>query len=125
MYGVSKDLPLERFVGDAVVQVRIGRDGVQFVFDRSGTIAIEGRWEIVDSTGTLVDHDEGYARRESYRVHVLLNADVTGLSLDPPRSFSFTLRVAIDSSCTMTRVTSRSTSTQMTSTFEITRRFLR
>jgi len=50
-------LPLQRFIGDALFQVGIGMDGVHFVFGRAGTIAVEGRWELVDSSGALVDLD--------------------------------------------------------------------
>ena len=90
MYGVPKDLPLQRFIGDAVLQVGIGMDGVHFVFGRAGTIAVEGRWELVDSSGALVDHYQQHEERQSYRLHVILNADVTGYDLDPPRSFVIT-----------------------------------
>lgn len=88
MYGVPEDLPLQRFVGDLLSQVRIGVDGVHFVFGRAGTIAVEGRWELVDSDGSVVDRYQEHAARESYRVHVILNADVAGFSISPPRSFS-------------------------------------
>ena len=90
MYGVPKDLPLQRFVGDALFQVCIGMDGVHFVFGRAGTISVAGRWELIDSSGAVVDHQCEHARRESYRLHVILNADVTAYHLDPPRSFSVT-----------------------------------
>ena len=88
MYGVPDDLPLQRFVGDAVVQICIGLDGVHFVFGRAGTIAVEGRWELIDGTGAVVDLHREHGQREAYRVHVILNEDVTRFDIDPPRSFS-------------------------------------
>lgn len=90
MYGVPKDLPLQRFVGDALFQVCIGMDGVHFVFGRAGTIAVAGRWELIDASGAVVDLQCEDTQRESYRLHLILNADVTAYQLDPPRSFSVT-----------------------------------
>jgi len=90
MYGVPKDLPIQRFVGDALFQVRIGTDGVHFVFGHAGTIAVGGHWELVDASGAVVDRYCEHGKRESYRLHVILNADVSGANLDPPRSFSLT-----------------------------------
>ena len=88
MYGVPSDLPLRRFVGDAVFQICIGRDGVHFVFGRAGTIAVEGRWELIDSRGAVVDRHHEHDQRDAYRVHMILNEDVTGFDIDAPRSFS-------------------------------------
>jgi hypothetical protein len=90
MYGVPKDLPIQRFVGDALFQVCIGIGGVHFVFGHAGTIAVDGRWELVDSLGAVIDRKQEHEQRESYRLHVILNADVTECRLDPPRSFSLT-----------------------------------
>ncbi|MDQ3566400.1 MAG: hypothetical protein M3436_20770 [Pseudomonadota bacterium] len=90
MYGVPADLPIERFVGDALFQACIGMDGVHFRFGRSGTIAAHGTWELRDAAGLLVDQSLAHSDREHYRIHVILNADVTGYSIDPPHSFSLT-----------------------------------
>jgi hypothetical protein len=90
MHGVPADLPVQRFVGDALFQACIGMDGVHFVFGRSGSICVYGHWELHDAAGALVDHAQEHARRESFRIHTILNADVTAYSIDPPRSFSFT-----------------------------------
>ena len=44
MYGVPEDLPIERFVGDALFQVRLGLDGVHFAFGQAGTMdAVEAK----------------------------------------------------------------------------------
>ena|SRR5215217_8233061 len=90
MYGVPADLPLQRFVGDALFQACIGMDGVHFCFGRAGTIAAQGNWELRDSNGSLVDHAVDPSDRQQYRIHVILNADVTGYSINPPGSFSLT-----------------------------------
>ena len=90
MYGVPKDLPLERFVGDFLTQVCLGMDGVHFHFGKSGTISVEGNWKLQDSSGQVVDMAMENAARDAYRLHVIFNADVTAFSIDPPRSFSLT-----------------------------------
>ncbi|MFZ2642039.1 MAG: hypothetical protein WA117_13655 [Verrucomicrobiia bacterium] len=88
MHGVPANLPLQRFIGDALFQICIGLDGVHFVFGQAGTIKAAGCWELHDSSGNLVDSTQEHSERESYRVHAILNADVTAYSIDPPRSFS-------------------------------------
>jgi hypothetical protein len=92
MYGVPADLPIQRFVGDALFQARIGMDGVHFAFGRDGVIrgfiCAYGLWQLHDSGRTLIDQTQEHSDRECYRVHVILNADVTSCSIDAPRSFS-------------------------------------
>ena len=90
MYGDPADLPITRFVGDALFQICIGMDGVHFVFGRAGTISAHGTWELRDAAGLLVDEALEHSDREHYRIHVILNADVASYSLDPPHSFSLT-----------------------------------
>jgi hypothetical protein len=90
MTGVPADLPMQRFVGDALFQAGIGMDGVHFRFGRAGTICAFGLWQLHDSSGTLIDQTQEHSERECYRIHVILNADVTSCSIDPPHSFSLT-----------------------------------
>ena len=90
MYGVPADLPVERFVGDFLSQICIGMDGVHFNFGRSGTISVGSRWELVDSEGNLIDCACDHDARDAYRLHVLLNKDVTKSFIVPLRSFSST-----------------------------------
>jgi hypothetical protein len=90
MHGVPADLPIQRFVGDYLSQIRIGMDGIQFHFGRSGTIAVEGRWELFDGIGKMIDSACEHSQRDAYRVHALFNQDVTDSCVDPPRSFTMT-----------------------------------
>jgi hypothetical protein len=90
MYGVPADLPLQRFVGDALFQAGIGMDGVHFRFGCAGTISVFGHWQLHDSEGTLIDQAQEHSERECYRIHVIFNADVTSYSVDAPHSFSLT-----------------------------------
>jgi hypothetical protein len=90
MYGVPEDLPMQRFVGDTLTQVRIGIDGVHFVFGYAGTICTFGLWQIQDVDSNLIDQAQEHLNRTCYRIHVILNANVIGYSIDSPRSFSLT-----------------------------------
>jgi hypothetical protein len=88
MYGVPADLPVQRFIGDILCQVRIGMDGVHFAFNNSGIISVGGRWELIDSSGEMVDCACDYDKREAYRLHALFNQEVVNCSINPPHSFS-------------------------------------
>jgi hypothetical protein len=88
MYGVPADLPVQRFVGDFLSQICVGMDGVHFNFGESGTISVQGHWELVDDAGRIIDCACDHDAREAYRVHVIFNQDVIDASIDPPHSFS-------------------------------------
>ena len=90
MYGVPKDLPLQRFVGDALFQIALGIDGIHLTFGHSGTIAVEGHWQLVDASGSVVDRYHEPEQRDACHLHGILNAIVTACRIDPPRSFSIT-----------------------------------
>jgi hypothetical protein len=90
MYGVPEDLPIERFVGDALFQVRLGLDGVHFAFGQAGTISVYGHWELLDSNGVMIDQYRGAEDRQGYHLHVIFNADVVASKVQPPEWFSLT-----------------------------------
>jgi hypothetical protein len=90
MKGVPANLPIERFVGDALFQVCLGMDGVHFAFGRAGTISVFGHWELQDRMGNLVDRAREPEDRKAYYLHVIFNEDVVAAAVDPPRSFSLT-----------------------------------
>lgn len=90
MYGVPADLPLQRFVGDYLFSINLAGSTVHFNFNQRGTITVDGRWELRDGAGTLIDCFCSLESREAYRVHVILNQDVIAYALDPPRSCALT-----------------------------------
>ena len=90
MYGVPKDLPLQRFLGDFLAQVSLGVNGVHFHFGKSGTISVEGKWDLRDPSGKIIDKAMEHADRDAYRLHFIFNANVSSYSIDAPRSFSLT-----------------------------------
>jgi hypothetical protein len=88
MYGVPVDLPIKRFIGDTLTQIRIGIDGVHFVFNQTGIIGVFGLWQLHDADDEIIDQTKAHLDRQYYRIHILLNADITDYSIDPPRSFA-------------------------------------
>jgi hypothetical protein len=95
MYGVPTDLPLQRFVGDSITQIAFGQQGIHFNFEKAGSICVDfGKWQIHDSSGTIVDESIGEdalaSTRQQYRVHVILGSAVTKFEIDAPRSFTLT-----------------------------------
>jgi hypothetical protein len=95
MYGVPKDLPLQRFVGDSICQIALGLHGIHFDFNKAGSINVDGgKWQIHDSSGTTVDESiaDGVlpATRQHYRVHIIIDSEVTSFKIDAPRSFTLT-----------------------------------
>lgn len=93
MYGVPKDLPLQRFVGDSICQIALCLHGIHFNFNKAGQINVDGgKWQLLDSSGTIIDEsiddDVLPSKRQHYRVHVILDSEVTKFELDAPHSFS-------------------------------------
>ena len=87
MHGVPKDLDLSRFKGATLIQLALGEHQIQFHFYPDANISVEGRWELRDSAGTLIDQDAEHSEREAYYLHVLLGRDVEGYSVSAPHSF--------------------------------------
>jgi hypothetical protein len=85
MYGVPADLPIQAFVGHEANQICLGRFQVQLHFSGFGSIQMEGRWELRDPEGDLVDAAGEHKDRDSYRIHRIIDVPVAA-SIDPPRS---------------------------------------
>ena len=94
MYGVPAHLPLARFVGCECHFIGIGAVQIQFHFLRGengeafGSINPEGKWELRDQTGAIIDESIEHSERRAYRVHKIIGLPVVGFALDPPRSFT-------------------------------------
>ena len=88
MYGVPADLNLERLRGATLIQVAIAEFQIQFRFEPETEIAVEGRWELRDRSGHIVDLAQRHAARDVYRVHQLLGRRVVGSQINPPESFT-------------------------------------
>ena len=91
MYGVPADLPLKPFVGLEFNQIALGRFQVQFHCSGAGSISVEGEWEIHDAAGVVVDSREDHDKRQSFRLHKIIDVKIVGFEIDPPRSFTLLL----------------------------------
>jgi hypothetical protein len=99
MHGVPADLPIQAFVGHEANQICLGRFQIQLHFSGVGSIQMEGRWELRDAKGGLVDAAEEHTDRDSYHLHRILDVAVAAVKIDPPRSF--TLQFSNDLSLTV------------------------
>ena len=88
MYGIPADLPIRVFVGQKLNQVCLGRFQIQLHCSGTGSISVEGRWELRDDAGQMVDREEDHEQRRSYRIHRVIDVPVARFSIDPPRSFT-------------------------------------
>jgi len=88
MYGVPPDLNLERFLGATLTRLGLGEFQIDFQFHPEGEITVEGRWELRDQTGRLVDEAQPTRQRDTYRVHRLLGQKVTRTSVNAPSSIT-------------------------------------
>jgi hypothetical protein len=88
MCGVPADLPIQPFVGQELNQICLGRFQIQLHFSGGGSISLEGRWELRDGAGHIVDRAQKHETREVYRIHRLIDVPVARFSIDPPRSFT-------------------------------------
>ena len=88
MYGVPADLPVQRLVGRQVNQVCLGRFDVQFHCAGTGSIHVEGRWELRDTNGVLQDAARDHHQRAAYQIHRILDVPIHRTAVDAPRSFT-------------------------------------
>jgi hypothetical protein len=89
MYGVPADLDLSRLKNGVLVQLCLGQYQLQFHFHPSGSISVEGKWELRDADDMLVDGGErDVLSKDAIRAHRLLGKRVNEASVDAPRSFS-------------------------------------
>jgi hypothetical protein len=88
MYGVPTDLPVDAFVGREFNQICLGRFQLQFHASGTGSISVEGRWELRDDAQTLVDGEQDHAERKTFRLHPVIDVPITRVSIDPPKAFS-------------------------------------
>ncbi len=88
MYGVPKDLQLERLVGHEFNFIGLGTWQIQFHISSLVAIHVEGRWELRDSSGTIVDSAQEPPDRDSYRIYRIIDVPIVRFTLDAPRSFT-------------------------------------
>jgi hypothetical protein len=92
LHGVPANLDLAPFTGASLHRIDIGKWIIHFQFDMHpvGVIGVEGEWELLDSQGTVIDHQQEPTEREAYRLHHLLLCDVVSAHVQAPEWFSLT-----------------------------------
>ena len=96
MYGVPDDLDLSGFVDARLDEISLGASVIQFGFQPSGAddqldalrLSVEGRWELTDATGSVIDHSMPNAEREAFFLYRLLGQNVVATSVDAPSSIA-------------------------------------
>ena len=89
MYGVPVNLNLTPLHGAVLTQIALGEFIVQFRFsgEERREIGVEGAWELRADDGSLLDRNLDNARRESYKLHILLGHAVIASEVRAPKSF--------------------------------------
>ena len=90
MYGVPADLDLSHYLNGTCIQIALGESQIQLHFQPAATIAIEGRWELRDAAGAIVDQSVPNDSRDSSRLHLLLAQPVVDCNVNAPTSFTLT-----------------------------------
>jgi hypothetical protein len=88
MYGIPQDLRLARLVGQEFNFIGLGRFQIQFHISSLVAIHVEGRWELRDASGALVDSEQEHADRAAYHLHCIIDVPITRFTLDAPLSFT-------------------------------------
>ena len=90
MYGVNTTLNLSNFKGAILIQVCIGQYQIQFHFHPDEVISIEGKWELRNMSGILIEYssEDNITPSDSLHLHVLLGKSIDNYSVSFPTSFS-------------------------------------
>jgi len=90
MYGVNTTLNLSNFKEVILIQICIGQYQIQFHFHPDEVISIEGKWELRDISGILIDFgsEDSIILNDSLHLHVLLGKSIEKCSVSVPTSFS-------------------------------------
>ena len=107
MYGVPENLDLERFADFQLVMISLGPHRIRFHLQKDvqnyAEISAEGKWQIRDEGGEILDEFVPNDQRECYRVHRLLMLSIVDWRLNAPDWFEiefeegYKLRVYDDS----------------------------
>jgi hypothetical protein len=78
---------LSHLNGGQVIQVCVGEYNLQFNFHPQGNVSVEGRCELLNDSGAILDVWDKGARSEVFRFLEVLGEPVTEVVIDSPRSF--------------------------------------
>lgn len=72
MHGVPADLDLTCLQGAQLIQLCLGMYQVQFHFDHTSSLSVEGDWELLDVSGATIDKSLTVPRTQPFQLHLLL-----------------------------------------------------
>lgn len=89
MYGLKPEdvQHLAHLRGAEVTQVCFGPFDIQFNFHPEESVSVQGRCELLDAAGAVVDEWEGRTRAGAHRFPELLMTPVVDVRIDTPKSF--------------------------------------
>lgn len=92
MYGLKPtDIDvLKHLLKATITQICVGPHDIQFNFHPSGNVSVQGRCELVDAAGRVVEVWEESTRSGSFRFPELLMTPVVNVAIDSPKSFVLT-----------------------------------
>ena len=88
MPGIPADLDLSFLHGKELVQVCLGVWQVQFHFEPTASLTVEGDWELTDAEGRVIDRSSDTVRDSPFHLHLLLQRVVVGTEVSAPLSFA-------------------------------------
>jgi hypothetical protein len=92
MYGVPSPLDLAFLHRTTLIQVCLGQFQFQFHFHPTGSISVEGGWELLNAAGERIEHDHdlrgGCPERPPYQLHRLLGGRGAGSEVSAPDWFA-------------------------------------
>ena len=90
MHGVPIDLNLSSFEGSTLIELGVGEFQIQFRFHPEGTISVEGKWELRDPAGVMIDSwaRESITNHNTLKLQSILGKVVQSYSVNAPSSFS-------------------------------------
>jgi hypothetical protein len=88
MHGVPADLNIGFLQGSKLIQVCLGENQIQFHFDPTGSISVEGDWELVKVIGLHFDSPEVTSKNPRSHLHRLVGQNVVATEIMATKSFS-------------------------------------
>jgi hypothetical protein len=90
MYGLKpEDIShLRTLEGKEITQICVGQYDLQFHFHPDGNISVQGRCEMLDESGRIIDVWENGQRSDTFRFFELLGQAVVKVEIDSPKSFA-------------------------------------
>ncbi len=88
MFGVPSNLDLKHLIGVECTQICLGLHQVQVHFTKAVSLSIEGRWELRDSNGEILDQGKNLKQQECMLLHVIVGRTVVDTRIAAAKSIT-------------------------------------